>query len=227
MSKNIDLVRQLFQEVANRKDASLYEVLCAKDMVAHGPSSGQEVKGLGAAKKVDENLFETYPETKFKIETIFGQGALVFVRWSCTGRYKQGHKGLIPKKNGFCIEGMSLYRIAKGKIAEIWQSWDRLGILEQIGEVHVRTVEPGYYSELLKGLGMEKYVEKASLLSTRERECLELLLQGKTAKETAYELRLSYRTVESYFVNLKKKLKCTNKGELFSTAQILRKLELL
>ena len=142
---------------------------------------------------------------------------------------KKGYKGIDPKKKTFRIWGMSLYRFSNGKISEIWQFWDRLGILEQIGEIHIHTdpVKPGYYNDFLKGLGMKNYSEKASLLSQRERECLNLLLQGKTAKETAALLRLSFRTVESYFEIMKRKLNCTNKGQLFSIAEALRKVELL
>jgi steroid delta-isomerase-like uncharacterized protein len=227
MRKNIELVKRLVEGLASGRDMSLYEVLFSKDVILHGPSSSQEIRGLETLKKIDEDLFKAYPGTKFKIETIFEEGNQVFVRWTCAGRYKKGHRGLNPKKNEFFIRGMSLYRIAKGKIREIWQSWDRLGILEQIGEVNIRTVEPGYYNELLRGLGMGQYAESAALLSRRERECLEFLLQGKTAKETAAILALSYRTIESYFENIKKKLKCSNKGQLFSTAEILKKLELL
>ena len=53
------------------------------------------------------------------------------------------------------------------------------------------------------------------LLSKRERQCLEYYFQGKTAKETAEVLQLSYRTVEEYISTLKKKLKCRHKRDLF------------
>lgn len=52
------------------------------------------------------------------------------------------------------------------------------------------------------------------LLSAREQECVRYFLQGKTAKETAYLLNLSYRTIEEYFTNIKKKLHCRNKRDL-------------
>lgn len=51
-------------------------------------------------------------------------------------------------------------------------------------------------------------------LSPRERECLELLKQGKTAKETAALLGLSRRTIEYYFDNIKDKLNCSSKRAL-------------
>lgn len=229
IQKNIQLVRRLFEEQASRDDTSLYDQLFSDDVQLYGPSSGQITKGLTALKKIDRGYHRAYPNTRFKIDEIFGHDNQVVVRWTCKGAYQEGYKGISPKKKEFSIWGISIYQIDKGKIQEIRQFWDRLGILEQIGEIHVSTdpVKPGDYADLLKHLGMEKYLEKTSLLSTRERQCLELLLQGKTAKETATILILSHRTVESYFENIKKKLKCSNKGQLFSKAEILKKLELL
>ncbi len=52
-------------------------------------------------------------------------------------------------------------------------------------------------------------------LSKREQECLKLFLNGKTAKETSVILGLSYRTIEEYFTNIKKKLGCRYKRDLF------------
>jgi DNA-binding CsgD family transcriptional regulator len=58
-----------------------------------------------------------------------------------------------------------------------------------------------------------------SRLSPREKQCLQLLLEGRSSKETAAILNLSPRTVETYFENLKKKFSCWNKQELFALAR--------
>lgn len=50
-----------------------------------------------------------------------------------------------------------------------------------------------------------------SRLSPRERECLELAFQGKTARETAQELHCSERTVNYHLANAMSKLKVDNK----------------
>ncbi len=52
-------------------------------------------------------------------------------------------------------------------------------------------------------------------LSLREQQCLNYLLAGKTAKEMAKYLNLSYRTVEEYIANLKEKLGCRHLHDLF------------
>lgn len=55
---------------------------------------------------------------------------------------------------------------------------------------------------------------KYSSLPLRERQCLQYIAQGYTAKMIARELGLSYRTVESYIDNLKSRLGANSKMEL-------------
>jgi DNA-binding CsgD family transcriptional regulator len=51
-------------------------------------------------------------------------------------------------------------------------------------------------------------------LAPREVECLLYLLRGHTAKQTARQLQLSYRTVEFYIANVKDKLHCRTRSKL-------------
>jgi len=78
----------------------------------------------------------------------------------------------------------------------------------------------------LEDLGV-KEAKAFSRLSLREKQCLKLLTEGKSAKETAAILHLSPRTIETYFENIKKKLACWSKQELFSIAKDLTKYHLL
>lgn len=229
IQKNILLIQRFFEEQANQDDLSLYEEFFSKNIVLHGPASNQKIRGLAELRKIDSSYIQAYPKKKISIEEIFGYADRVIVRWVCQGKHKEKYKGISPKNPHFAIAGLSIYRITKGKIVEIWQYWDRLGLLEQIGEVSLHTdpVEPGYYLGLLKSLGMEKYLDQAPLLSQRERQCLRCLLDGKTAKETAAIYKISHRTVESHFEKIKQKLKGATKRDLFSIAQALEKLDLL
>jgi two-component system nitrate/nitrite response regulator NarL len=56
-------------------------------------------------------------------------------------------------------------------------------------------------------------------LSGREQEVLRSVAQGKTTKEVALDLKLSARTVETYRVRLKRKLKARNVAELLNHAR--------
>ncbi len=55
-------------------------------------------------------------------------------------------------------------------------------------------------------------------LTSRECECVFLLIRGKTAKEIGALLSLSKRTIESYMENIKNKMDCKNKAEIVAKA---------
>ena len=57
-------------------------------------------------------------------------------------------------------------------------------------------------------------ISPASALSIRQHQCIELLIQGYSAKQIATQLNISHRTVEDHLNALKHKLKAKNKSEL-------------
>lgn len=80
---------------------------------------------------------------------------------------------------------------------------------------------------LLKEMGLLDSNISNHTLSKREKECLHLLLKGCSAKETATILKLSPRTIESYFENIKSKLNCYTKADLFQVARKLSTVGLI
>lgn len=79
----------------------------------------------------------------------------------------------------------------------------------------------------LADLGLKNEIETAAKLSVRERECLKLLIENKSSKETAAILKLSPRTIESYFENIKNKFACWSKQDVLAIAKTLHLLGLL
>ncbi len=87
------------------------------------------------------------------------------------------------------------------------------------------TLQPKIDAESLRKclieIGFAAEVAKADSLSRRERECVRLLLKGKSMKETAALLSLSPRTVEHYVDTIKIKFSCQYKNEVFAIAEQL------
>lgn len=78
--------------------------------------------------------------------------------------------------------------------------------------------------DFCRDLGLYKEFET---LSPREKQCLKLLTENKTAKETGEALGLNHRSIEFYFENIKNKLSCSSKGEILQIAKALREIGLL
>ena len=63
-------------------------------------------------------------------------------------------------------------------------------------------------------------IKQVPMLTAREYQCLKLYQQGLTAKQTARQLNLSYRTIEEYFEHIKLKYGVSYKRDLLKAALI-------
>lgn len=70
-------------------------------------------------------------------------------------------------------------------------------------------------------------IERSYKLSNQEKKCLSYYLDEPRMAYVADQLNLSIRTIETYLVNLKHKLNCSNKLELLKKGQELRSLGLI
>ena len=59
-------------------------------------------------------------------------------------------------------------------------------------------------------------------LTPRETECVRLWLGGKTQKQMASMLGLSYRTIEYYFKNMRKKLAVATPAQMFKAIMTVK-----
>ncbi len=216
------IVKELFQSSLIDQDVKQYAEYCDDAIQVHFPNSWKkllpmEITDLQSAQQVDEVLLQAFKIQQYTITEIFTDAQdldKTAVLWDAEGVHVGDFFNLKATNQKFSISGSSVYRFNESnKIIEIWQAWDMLGLLEQIG--YVRPMHA-----MLDAVELEELNSKFSLLSARERECLYHLLQGNTAKVTAQQLALSYRTIESYYDNIKIKLNCLGKRELFELARL-------
>ncbi len=120
-----------FVEGINR--GSLDPDLYSPDFVYHDPF-GQTTDFRGA----DENISmfaSAFPDLAVAIEDEVSEGDRVVVGWTARGTHRGEFMGIPPSGNAFAIGGMTLLRIADGKIAEHWVGGDFLGLMQQIGAI--------------------------------------------------------------------------------------------
>jgi DNA-binding NarL/FixJ family response regulator len=87
----------------------------------------------------------------------------------------------------------------------------------------IRTVmaKQTYISPVIAGTVVKEYVQQLELkrpavLSPREREVLQMISEGKSAKQIAYQLKVSIKTVEAHRKHIMEKL------EIYSVAELTK-----
>ena len=133
-SENKALIRRWFDEVWNQGREDLIDELRAPDTVATGlAEGGTPAQGSAPFKAFFSNLRATLPDLHVTLEEMLAEGDKVAVRFSIEGTHYGDAMGVPPTGQRVRFGGISIARIAGGKIAEAWNNLDQLGLLMQIG----------------------------------------------------------------------------------------------
>jgi predicted ester cyclase len=54
-------------------------------------------------------------------------------RWTFSGTHSGEFMGAPATGKRVTVSGIDIFRVADGRLAELWQSWDQLGMMQQIG----------------------------------------------------------------------------------------------
>lgn len=133
--QNMGTIKKLFEEVYNKGNLSALDELMESNVKLTDPASPNQGNGIRAIKELQRKYMTAFPGQKLKIDEIFSSDDRVAVRWTMTGVQKGELQDIPASNQQVKVSGISLYRLTNGKITEIHQQWDRLSLLEQIGEV--------------------------------------------------------------------------------------------
>jgi steroid delta-isomerase-like uncharacterized protein len=86
-----------------------------------------------AARQEAADYRRGFPDVANTIEDLIAEGDKVVARWRSRATHKGEYMGIPPTGREVEVTGITLYRIQAGKIAEVWNVEDKLGLLQQIG----------------------------------------------------------------------------------------------
>ena len=81
------------------------------------------------------SVYQKGVEGHWGIEEIFSTEDRVVVRWTGSGTHVGEVNGIPPSGKPIKVDAISIFRMRDGKIAEMWEVWDTLTFLQQIGAV--------------------------------------------------------------------------------------------
>jgi predicted ester cyclase len=73
------------------------------------------------------------PDLRVTIEELVAEGDKVAVRRAYVGTHRGELLGIPPTGKQVRVSGISIFRLAGGKIAEQWELLDRLALMQQLG----------------------------------------------------------------------------------------------
>jgi steroid delta-isomerase-like uncharacterized protein len=131
---NKELSRR-FTELFSTGDETLARDVLSQDVVFHGTNGDGEIRGIDAMLRFVSGYRHAFPDARSTVEDQVAEGDKVVTRWRAAGTHR-GELGPIPATGrSFVMHGITIERIARGKIVEVWVARDELGLLGQLDVV--------------------------------------------------------------------------------------------
>src|ERR1044071_1558224 len=140
---NKEIARRWFEEVWNQDRIELLPELMHPDAPIYDVGAPGEVRrGPEGFRPAYEKLKGAFPDIHFTIEEIIGERDIVALRWTARMTHRGPHLGFAPTSAQVTVSGMGFARVHDGKVAEAWNNWDMMGLLQQLGQISQPAVVP-------------------------------------------------------------------------------------
>ena len=129
---NKAITERWLNEIWNKGDMSALPQLVSEDFVFHG--FGGDVRGHEGLKERMAFLGEAFPDGRLTNDETIAKGDKVVYRFTFEGTHKAEFFGVTATGKRVAFEGITILRIAGGKVAEHWGCFDLTGVLQQFGK---------------------------------------------------------------------------------------------
>lgn len=128
---NKRVMRRAFEGLMDRGDVEIVDELFASDFAGHDTSGGtfgrEEFRGGVVA------MLSAFSDRQVVIADQIVNGDKVATRWEATGVHSGDFNGIPATGRHVSMTGISIDRIAGGKVVESWEVTDDAGLLRQLG----------------------------------------------------------------------------------------------
>lgn len=128
---NAQVMRRAFRDIMQGGDVDVIDEVFASDFAGHdtaGGTFGRDEFRAGVA-----TMLGAFSERQVVIADQVVDGDKVATRWHASGVHAGGFHGIPATGRRVSMTGISIDRLASGKIVESWEVTDDAGLLRQLG----------------------------------------------------------------------------------------------
>ncbi|MGH2660675.1 MAG: ester cyclase [Actinomycetota bacterium] len=131
VEENRSLVKRFYEEVWNRGNVEVTSEVFAEDYVRHDLRPTQAPPGPTGQAKIAADFRAAFPDLRMELDLILGEGDLVAARWTTEGTNTRSWGGRPPTGKAARFSGVNIFRFRDGKVVELWNHRDDLGLMQQ------------------------------------------------------------------------------------------------
>ena len=141
-AENKALVRRFYEEVWVKGNLDAADDVFAENYVRHDFRATEALHGPEGQKKIAANFRAAFPDLRFEIQLLIADDEYVVGRWTASGTNLGPWGSLEPTGRSVAFSAANIFRFEGGKVVELWNHRDDLGLMEQLGApIHAGAAE--------------------------------------------------------------------------------------
>ena len=132
IEENKAIVRRFFEELLSTDNFAVADEILSPDFRFYFAGSPVAMD-LESYMEFLVARRAAFPERRFIVEDMIGEGDKVSARFTMRGTHKGEFRGIAPSGTELTMTGIDMIRISEGKLVEDRVEVDQLGMMQQLG----------------------------------------------------------------------------------------------
>ena len=133
MSKqNKTIAHRVLDALWNQEDFAFVGEMVASDYDGH---SSTVFRGPEGAIQFVPKMRKAFPDFRFTVEDQIAEADRVATRWTIRGTHEGEFQGVLASGSHVTMTGITIFRVANGKLIEGWTNENLFGLMVQIGAI--------------------------------------------------------------------------------------------
>src|SRR5262245_13537225 len=133
---NEALAQRFHRDIFQAGKLAVADEILAPDFVMHAPGFPAELThGPEGIKRLATATRMAFPDLQTTDEDIIAQGDKVVIRWIFRATHQGDFQGIPPTGKQVTFGEIDIFRVADGKLLELWAEADNLSLLQQLGVI--------------------------------------------------------------------------------------------
>jgi len=117
-AENKAIIRQLYEEVWNKRRLELVDEIISPSHALHDPNLTGSAVGPEAYKRQISRFITGIPDLRFTLEDIVGEREKLAVAWTISGTHKGEFMGIPVTDKKVAIDGITIHHLVNEKIMD-------------------------------------------------------------------------------------------------------------
>ncbi|CAN5628949.1 ester cyclase [soil metagenome] len=128
-------IRHGIEQIFNLGNLAVLDERCTPDVVVHSPAQAEPMHGRATLEEFVLRLRTAFPDLHVAIDDLVADDRTVVTRCTTRGTQDGDYFGVPPTGSRVRMTEVQIFRIADGRIVELWLVFNVLDVLQQLGVV--------------------------------------------------------------------------------------------